>query len=202
MRIFAFVYLVGAVSFFFMPEETFYLINVGPKVFKAFEDVISALGKKHPDVLSGNRRGGVDLARASTLCDHVEREASLAHCLEKADEVHTMTSLVGFEALLRGKRVVVYGQPFYSGWGLTEDRHPLPRRTRRRTIDELVACTLVRYPRYLDRKLGHFATPEATIAALVAERDANGTAHSLHVSWARRQLRKVFHAYRGFVHAP
>lgn len=39
MRIFAFIYAVGAVLFFFMPEETFYLINVGPKVFKAFEEI-------------------------------------------------------------------------------------------------------------------------------------------------------------------
>ncbi|MBI2897123.1 MAG: capsular polysaccharide biosynthesis protein [Deltaproteobacteria bacterium] len=158
--------------------------------------------KPHPDVLSGNRRGAVDRANALALCDHVEEAASIALCLQKADEVHTMTSLVGFEALLRGKRVVVYGQPFYAGWGLTEDRHPVDRRTRRRTIDELVACALLRYPRYLDRRTGQFTTPEATIEALLAERVTDGTVHALDVSWARRQLRKVFHAYRGLVNAP
>ena len=35
------------------------------------------------------------------------------------DEVHTLTSLTGFEALLRGIEVHAYGGPFYAGWGLT-----------------------------------------------------------------------------------
>jgi capsular polysaccharide export protein len=156
--------------------------------------------KPHPDVLAGNRAGRIDDEAVRAVCDHVETGASLARCLEAADEVHTMTSLVGFEALLRGKRVVVYGIPFYAGWGLTEDRHPALRRTRRLTIDELVCGVLLRYPRYLDRTTGRFTTPEATIARLLVERDANGT--KLEVSWLRRQLRKAVHAYREVVHAP
>jgi len=158
--------------------------------------------KPHPDVLSGNRRGGVEGAQALACCDHVEKDASLARCLEYADEVHTLTSLVGFEALLRGKRVVVYGQPFYAGWGLTEDRHPVARRKRRLTIDELVAGALLRYPRYLNRKSGRFTTPEATVAELRAERDSGGGAGLLEGSWLGRQLRKLVHAYQGFVHVP
>ena len=39
MRIFAFIYFVGAILFFFMPEETFYLINVGPRVLKMCEEI-------------------------------------------------------------------------------------------------------------------------------------------------------------------
>jgi capsular polysaccharide export protein len=62
--------------------------------------------KPHPDVLMRNRAGAVDEDEARALCDHIETRASLADCLEVADEVHTLTSLVGFEALLRGKRVV------------------------------------------------------------------------------------------------
>jgi capsular polysaccharide export protein len=157
--------------------------------------------KPHPDVLSGNRRGRVGVAEALALCDHVEQQASLARCLESAHEVHTLTSLVGFEALLRGKRVVVHGQPFYAGWGLTEDRNPVPRRTRRLTLDELVAGALLRYPRYLDRQSGRFATPEAIVAQLCAERDASTAARALKVFWLRRQLRKLLSAYRGIVHA-
>lgn len=158
--------------------------------------------KPHPDVLSGNRRGELDRTAALASCDHIEQEASLARCLEQADEVHTLTSLVGFEALLRDKRVVVYGQPFYGGWGLTEDHHPLARRTRRLSLDELVAGALLRYPRYLDRRTGRFTTPEATIAQLLAERDASSADRAVRVSWLRRQMRKVVHAYRGLVHAP
>jgi capsular polysaccharide export protein len=61
-----------------------------------------------------------------------------------------MTSLAGYEALLRARRVVVYARPFYAGWGLTEDLVPLPRRDRRLTLEELSAGVLLLYPRYVD----------------------------------------------------
>ena len=158
--------------------------------------------KPHPDVVSGNRAGRMARAAALALCDHLEEQATLAQCLEVADEVHVLTSLVGFEALLRGKKVVVHGQPFYAGWGLTEDGHPIARRTRRLTVDELVAGALIRYPRYLDRKTGRFTTPEAIIAELVAERATDAAARVARVSWPRRTLRKLVRVYRGVVHAP
>ena len=75
---------------------------------------------------------------------------SLDSILDKVDEVHTMTSLVGFEALIRGKKVTTYGLPFYAGWGLTQDMKNMPRRTRILTLDALVAGTLICYPRYID----------------------------------------------------
>jgi capsular polysaccharide export protein len=77
--------------------------------------------KPHPDVMSGNRVGKLNLAQARQFADHVETRLSVVSCISACDVVHTMTSLAGFDALLRGKRVVVYGQPFYAGWGLTDD---------------------------------------------------------------------------------
>ena len=70
--------------------------------------------KPHPDVLSGNRNGLVDAAR---FADIVDADADLISLIEHADEVHTLSSLSGFEALLRGKAVFTYGLPFYAGWG-------------------------------------------------------------------------------------
>jgi capsular polysaccharide export protein len=69
--------------------------------------------------------------------------------LQQVDEIHVLTSLAGFEALLRQKPVVCWGHPFYAGWGLTRDKRPHPRRTKLRSLDELVAGTLVRYPVYV-----------------------------------------------------
>jgi len=58
--------------------------------------------------------------------------------------------LAGFEALLRGVSVHTWGTPFYAGWGLTSDHAPpCPRRTRKLSIDELVAGTLILYPTYV-----------------------------------------------------
>jgi capsular polysaccharide export protein len=95
-------------------------------------------------------------------------QVPVATCLAAVDEVHTMTSLVGFEALLRGLPVVTYGQPFYAGWGLTRDHAPLPRRTRRLSLDELVAGTLLHYPRYVSWSAGCFCSAEDKALELAA----------------------------------
>ena len=126
--------------------------------------------KPHPDVVRGNRSDSLPLTLARRLSDEVVTDASLADCLAAAEEVHTITSLVGFEALLRGLRVFTYGQPFYSGWGLTEDRHPHPRRTHRPTLDALVAATLLRYPRYVHPTTGRYTRAETIVEHLRAGR--------------------------------
>lgn len=106
--------------------------------------------KPHPDVVSGNRVGVVPDDVAAQLADLVAAEADISGCLDVADEVHTMTSLTGFEALLRGKQVFCYGLPFYAGWGLTTDYLPIERRTRKLSLLELVSGTLVYYPQYVN----------------------------------------------------
>jgi len=156
--------------------------------------------KPHPDVLSGNRDGGFGMSLVGDYADHVEENASLAQCLAIADEVHTLTSLVGFESLLRGLDVVVYGQPFYAGWGLTEDRNPLARRNRMLSLDELVLGALIRYPRYLLD--GQFATPEMVVTELVRQREAHTAQRKIKMSWSRRQLRKLRHIVKEVASAP
>lgn len=128
------------------------------------------LYKPHPDVVIGNRRGHVEPGGAR-LWDELVEDASVAACLAVADEVHTMTSLVGFEALLRGITVVTWGQPFYCGWGLTRDMHPPERRGRRLSVDELVAAALIRYPRYYSFRAHAFCSPEDFVDELIRLRD-------------------------------
>jgi capsular polysaccharide export protein len=110
--------------------------------------------KPHPDVVAGLRARGEQEDEASALCDEVVLDAPMGDLLANVDEVHVLTSLAGFEALLRGKRVVCYGQPFYSGWGLTVDLLPNARRTRCLTLDGLVAGALILYPTYIGRAAG------------------------------------------------
>jgi len=116
--------------------------------------------KPHPDVEAGYRRGAVPAAEAASLADVVLPGVPLAPLLDQVEEVHTMTSLTGFEALLRGRAVTCWGRPFYAGWGLTEDRAPIPRRTRRLDRDDLVAIALILFPRYLDPVTELPCTPE------------------------------------------
>jgi capsular polysaccharide export protein len=158
--------------------------------------------KPHPDVLSGNRRGRV--AGTAELCDQIVESISIPACLEAVDEVHTMTSLVGFEALLRGLPVVAYGLPFYAGWGLTEDLLPIPRRKRRLRLDELVAGTLLLYPRYYDWQSGCWTDCEGAIDRLIGERrraESSSGLNRLQPSYVQRQLKKLGLLIKGLTHA-
>jgi capsular polysaccharide export protein len=108
--------------------------------------------KPHPDIEAGFRRGRIAAADLAGLADQVLRRAPMAPLFGMVDAVHTITSLTGFEALLRGLPVTCWGTPFYAGWGLTADRGPpaAPARRRRLALDELVAAALILYPRCID----------------------------------------------------
>lgn len=154
--------------------------------------------KPHPDVMSGNRKGRVALNEAALWADHIETDLSVISCINAADEVHVMTSQAGFDALLRGKRVVTYGQPFYAGWGLTEDRDTsaaaFTRRQRRLSLDELTAGALLRYPLYWDANRGAPAPCETVLRQLATRRDAlegEGGLEKLRLGFWRRQTRKA-----------
>lgn len=113
------------------------------------------LYKPHPDVVAGHRRGHIPERLCLQYANEVVSDIPISAAIDIVDEVHVNTSLAGFEALLREKRVTTYGVPFYAGWGLTRDLGPVPgRRTARRTLDELIAATLLLYPRYLDPQTG------------------------------------------------
>lgn len=128
--------------------------------------------KPHPDVMSG-LRGDRNAEKALvSLCDELVSDYPIDQLIAAADSVHVLTSLAGFEALLRGKPVTTHGAPFYASWGLTTDRCAMPRRGRALSLDMLVAAALILYPRYVlrDGKNG-FATPEQAVAHILSWRE-------------------------------
>jgi capsular polysaccharide export protein len=143
--------------------------------------------KSHPDIVAGLRHAGVGENEVEHYCDEIVHSGDTVQMLSQVDEVHTMTSLLGFEALIRGTAVTCYGLPFYSGWGLTRDIHPSERRTRRLSLDELVAGALILYPTYVSRVTNVFATPELAIEELVEWRNLDPSRIPV---W-RRVLRRV-----------
>ncbi|CAA6827494.1 MAG: Capsular polysaccharide export system protein KpsC [uncultured Thiotrichaceae bacterium] len=120
--------------------------------------------KPHPDVLSGNRKGTVDENIALTYCNAIETQASIAHCLKAVDEVHTMTSLVGFEGLIHDCKVYCYGLPFYAGWGLTQDRHKCSRRNSPRSLSQLIYASYFLYPLYYDWQKNQYTNAADTLS--------------------------------------
>jgi capsular polysaccharide export protein len=126
------------------------------------------LYKPHPDVEAGLRTGAVP--DAAQLADLVLTHTDALSALALADRVFTITSGLGFEALLRGVPVTCVGTPFYAAWGLTDDRAPVPARrlavTPRPDLDRLTHAALIGYPRYLDPVTRQPCTPELAVERL------------------------------------
>jgi capsular polysaccharide export protein len=107
--------------------------------------------RPHPDVQAGHRKGHLSDSSVLAHADTIDTGAPLMELVKAVDDVHVLSSLTGFEALMRGCAVTVHGMPFYAGWGLTRDLAPVPaRRGRRLSLDQLVAGALILYPSYLD----------------------------------------------------
>lgn len=123
--------------------------------------------KPHPDVVAGLRGEGSPQAELQRCCDALLTEGCMDQLLQEVDAVHVLTSLAGFEALLRGVEVHTWGLPFFAGWGLSHDRLACPRRGRSLQLDELVYAALVAYPRYVSRRSGLFIEPEQAIEELL-----------------------------------
>ncbi|MBF0752444.1 MULTISPECIES: capsular polysaccharide biosynthesis protein [unclassified Pasteurella] len=146
--------------------------------------------KPHPDVVSGNRKGNIPEYQAHQFADRIATTANILDCINQADEIHTMTSLAGFEALLRNKTVHCYGLPFYSGWGLTVDYLTIPRRSRKLSLHELIAATLIYYPLYFDPNQQRLVNVEQAVCYLKQLKATQGNAN-IHRTWFEKQCGKL-----------
>jgi|GEM_PF-2331069 len=95
----------------------------------------SYLGRSLPDPLPPN----------VTLLDS---EPNPFHLFEMVEKVFVCTAHWGFEALLAGKEVHCFAAPFYAGWGLTTDHTVVPRRKRRRSLEEIFHLVYLEHSRY------------------------------------------------------
>lgn len=147
--------------------------------------------KPHPDVEAGLRSGKIE---AEGIADVVARNADPVGLLEQVDAVWTLTSLMGFEALLRGKTVTTLGAPFYAGWGLTTDLGAVPaRRGATPDLMGLVHAALIDYPRYWDPETGQPCPVEIAV-----ERLAEGRIP--HPGLANRLLSKLQGVFATYAH--
>jgi capsular polysaccharide export protein len=152
--------------------------------------------KPHPDVVTGNREGVVGPDVLDRCVNETIVTADIIDCLDAVDEVHVMTSLTGFEALLRGVPVTCHGMPFYAGWGLTKDR--LAPGDRRRgsklALDGLVYALLCVYGRYVDWPSGLSTSAEAIVEAMRREAQAIGGKKPSKIASLFRKVRFLIEA--------
>jgi capsular polysaccharide export protein len=106
--------------------------------------------KTHPEVSSGRKQGYLTAMQPTDRLKIIREQVNPIGLLKRMDRVYVVTSTIGFEALLLGKQVTCFGRPWYGGWGVTDDRQPMARRMRQRTIDELFVAAYGIYASYVN----------------------------------------------------
>lgn len=146
--------------------------------------------KPHPDVVTQSRAGDKDGLDGAGLADHILLDADIIDAIDVADSVHVMTSLTGFEALVRGKPVSVYGAPFYAGWGLTTDKMQHVRRGRPLNLQALVFSVLCVYPRYVSWPTGQLTVVEEIVATFSRQQKNAAPPVKGAIGWMKKIFRK------------
>ena len=141
--------------------------------------------KTHPDVIAGKKCGFLTDYAKSHGVEVISLDCSPLSLLAQADVVYTVTSQMGFEALMLGKEVHCFGMPFYAGWGLTIDKQSCPRRTRKRSIEEVFAAAYMLYARYVNPIREECCDIHEIISLLAEQRRQN-------------ERNRLFHACLGF----
>jgi capsular polysaccharide export protein len=150
--------------------------------------------KPHPDVEAGLRQGAIPPADLVGLADVVASGTDPARLLAEVQDVWTMTSLLGFEALIRGLPVTCLGAPFYAGWGLTRDLGPVPPwRGPGPDLVQLAHAALIAYPRYWDPVSRRPCPPEVAL-------DRLATGDIPHPGRANRLLSKLQGRFASLAH--
>lgn len=157
-------------------------IRLGMATDEMFGDMLTAaldespdadiLVKTHPDSLvAGGRAGNLASVREDTRIHKIMFPINPYSILEQVSKVYVCTSTFGFEALLCGKPVRVFGMPWYAGWGITDDIQKNKRRISKRTIPELFHVFYMKHTKYADPFSGKTCNIEAAINILLRSRE-------------------------------
>lgn len=128
------------------------------------------LVKTHPDTMTGKRGGYYTGVKEVGNVFRVTMPINPYSLMELVDKVYVCSTQMGFEALMAGKEVHVYGMPFYAGWGLTTDSQKNPRRTNRRTLEEVFYIFYIMYTHWVDVETGKPCTIDKAMDNLLALR--------------------------------
>ena len=158
--------------------------------------------KTHPDVIAGKKRGYLADHAAGRGVRVIAEDYAPLSLLAGADAVYTVTSQMGFEALMLGREVHCFGMPFYAGWGLTRDRQTCPRRQRKRSLEEIFAAAYLLYARYVNPIRGERCDIHDVIGLLAEQRKQNERNRRFHACvgfpwWKRPYARACLHSTGG-----
>jgi len=141
------------------------------KQAKADHPAAEIMVKIHPDVIAGKKQGHLAELSCELGCTLLAEECNPWSVLDVVNEVYVVTSQLGFEALLAGKRVHCFGMPFYAGWGLTQDYHICERRSVERSLESVFYAAYISYCRFIDPESGQRCEIEDTLRLLAHQRN-------------------------------
>ena len=158
--------------------------------------------KIHPDVINHKKKGCLHSSyylkpNVIVLGD----VGQINKLIDNSTAVCVVTSQVGFEALIYGKDVHVFGRPFYSGLGLTID-HKVNNPNFEITLDQLVFSSLVKYQICIDPRTKKKCEIEDIMeyisnlreASKLFPKDLEGISFT---PWKARQINRFFYPITG-----
>ncbi|AEE87646.1 Capsular polysaccharide export system protein KpsC [Francisella cf. novicida Fx1] len=156
-------------------------LKYGLCVDNSFEDMIlSAMEenknseiiiKIHPDELIKNKNSKyIRNLKKNKNVKIIDYEINPIYLIKQVDIVYVLTSQLGFEALMCGKKVVCFGAPFYSNWGVTDDRIIVRRRCKKRSIEEIFYITYILYSKYYNPQTNKKETLEGVLDFIINQR--------------------------------
>lgn len=153
--------------------------------------------RAHPETSQGARPGHFTPLDAGGRIRFLDGPHSPWALLDGARSVYTVSSQLGFEAILAGHRPRVLGHPFYGGWGLSLDEIPHPRRTRSLTAPQLFAAAMLLAPLWYDPLRDRLCDLPQVIDLFESRlktfrQDRNGHVASGMRLWKRRHLQAFF----------
>ncbi len=127
--------------------------------------------KTHPDTMAQKIGGYYTNIEQNGNIYLLKEPVNPISLIKYVDKVYVVSTQFGFEALMCGKEVHVFGLPFYAGWGLTNDRQKCDRRTNTRTLEEIFYITYIVYSYYVNPKTQSKCEIEEAMDYLLELRD-------------------------------
>lgn len=154
--------------------------------------------KVHPEVIAGKKNSLLSQVKLPKEVELIAADVEPRSLLANFAALFTVTSQMGFDALIQGVKVYCIGMPFYAGWGLTHDfqLHERRRAVKGVTLELLFAAAMFKLCRYVNPVSGARCEPEEIASLLALQKELNCRNEGLFVACGfKRYKHRIVRAY-------
>lgn len=132
--------------------------------------------KIHPDMIANKHRGNAQTPLSHYNSESLKKVFLITEpinpicILSYVDKIYVCSSQMGFESLMLNKKTIIYGAPFYAGWGVGEVRNTssmLKRRHKNRSVIEIFYFMYIKYTKYINPQTFQACQIEEFIDAMI-----------------------------------